>query len=492
MGVMRQRSCDRLGSLMQEMENADGITEEINDGGSPTMLKGTVSAPNLTPSPTAATTTIPLAAVNNKLAKTISQYSSVRLLVFLALLAVLHIRQSSTNSLAASYRTLTKGDVSLLELPSSTYLAVSKEPDEQVSLFVDIVSVGSMTKSNFQTAQEETFRTHPSVRNYYRITELNDTDATCHTDLTYPKLQQIISYCKSPKNRRQTSHTSSLLRKLVYSPKNHTGWMCAQKRPIDGLYIALQQYMMQNVPIPKYLFIIDDDTYLNMRALSSLLPQNHSDVTTAPGHHNTPQLLTGCRYNYPQEEHFMFPFGGFGTIMSQSVIQNLITPINCTSSSSDGDDDDNSINDTNGRGFVKAACWRLQQNIMGELPYFRDGMTLGDLMYEYTKQLSFMQVDSWKNGQGFCFHSDHALGYFFGYYHVAVPDQQLRLALSNSSMYNTMRYEFGYTNLAGPSDGCKQIKNRCTTQSNVCHYIKPFKMHALFQKSQTEPLPESQ
>lgn len=71
MGVMRQRSSDRLGSLIQEMENADDITEEMGDahGHSPTLLKGCVSAPNLTASPTVATKTIPLAAVNNKLAK---------------------------------------------------------------------------------------------------------------------------------------------------------------------------------------------------------------------------------------------------------------------------------------------------------------------------------------------------------------------------------------------------------------------------------------
>jgi hypothetical protein len=401
-------------------------------------------------------------------------------------------------------RKLENNDTSHLKKPSSSLSSSTTtttsppvlfedgvDREKGSSITVDIVSVGSITKSDYQTAQQETFRTHPSVRNFYQITEWNDTDTKCHTDLTHSKLHNIIQYCKNPQHRKSISDTSWLLRKLVYHPKNHTGWMCAQKRPIDGLHIALQHYTHNKVPIPHYLLIIDDDTYINMPSLLQILQQNHTDTVSAmtttssskipieiP---NTPQLITGCRFNYPQREHFLFPFGGFGTILSHTVIRNLIEPIHCTTTTTTNTA--TTTTTTSGLlGFVQAACWRLQQNLMGELEYFHNGMSIGDLMYEYTKQLSFTEINSWKNGQGFCFHSDHALGYFFGYYHLAVPEEQFILALHNTSIYETLRMNYGYVNLAGPPGGCKHYKRRCSVNSTICHYIPPRQMHTLFRQ----------
>jgi Fringe-like len=493
MSIIRHRSSDRLSGLLQESDEDDNINSEVGPAtiASPisNQLKVSISAPNIATSTKSATASVTSTAANIKktnanLKYTTLQFSSAyRVLVILGALAILHIKLSSTNNLFITDRILKTGDTSSLTAVTSSSSSISEisgdEKDES-PISVDIISVGSITKLDFQTAQEQTFRTHPSVRNFFRITELNDTDSTCHTDLTPSNLQKIIKYCKSPSHRKHISDTSWMLRKLVYHPKNHTGWMCAQKRPIDGLYIALQQYVNKVSRIPNYMLIIDDDTYVNMNSLMSILQQNHTDTTTATTNSHlmhTPQLVTGCRFNYPQREHFLFPFGGFGTIMSRTVIRNLIQPIHCKSDSK---------NEYTGFGFVRAACWRLQQNLMGELEYFRDGMSIGDLMYVYAKQLSFTEVDSWKNGQGFCFHSDHALGYFFGYYHVSVPDEQFTLALHNTSLYDKMRFDYGYVTLAGPPGGCKHFKNRCTVKSSICHYIPPQQMHNLFRKGNNE------
>ena len=493
MPLIRYRSHNRLGTLLrgEDDDNKDNNGEvELAATPSPisNKLKVNSSAPNLTTSSTTSTISTVITIATENITPSNIQYkfimikfsSTYRVLVILGALAMLHIKQSSTNNLFITNRMLETGDTPNIAIAASSSSSV---------LSVDIVSVGSITKPDFQTAQEETFRTHPSVRNFFRITELNDTDSTCHTDLTISNLQQIIKYCKNRSHQKYISDTSWLLRKLVYQPRNHTGWMCAQKRPIDGIHIALQQYVNNNVPIPNYLLIIDDDTYINMNALVDILQQNHSDTTrmgTNSHHSDTPQLVTGCRYNYPPQEHFLFPYGGFGTIMSRTVIQNLIRPIHCTS-----DSNNDSINNA-GLGFVQAACWRLQQNLMGEFEYFRDGMSIGDLMYEYAKQLSFTEIDSWKNGQGFCFHSDHALGYFFGYYHISVPDEEFTLAVNNTTMYDQMRYDYGYVNLAGPPGECKHIKSRCTVTASICHYIPPHQMQHLFRQENEQVLAQSQ
>jgi hypothetical protein len=59
-------------------------------------------------------------------------------------------------------------------------------------------------------------------------------------------------------------------RTKVFNPKNNAGWMCAQKRPVDGLFNVLQNYKDGAMEAPQYLFIIDDDTYINMDSLTKI------------------------------------------------------------------------------------------------------------------------------------------------------------------------------------------------------------------------------
>jgi hypothetical protein len=48
---------------------------------------------------------------------------------------------------------------------------------------------------------------------------------------------------------------------------NPVGWMCAQKRPLDALHSLLQQYQQVKTSLSDYLFIIDDDTWVNIDAI---------------------------------------------------------------------------------------------------------------------------------------------------------------------------------------------------------------------------------
>jgi hypothetical protein len=62
-------------------------------------------------------------------------------------------------------------------------------------LKIDIISVGSLTKPEFQDAQQRTFGSLPMVRNFFRINELNDADKDCPSVLTVDNVNDIVDFC---------------------------------------------------------------------------------------------------------------------------------------------------------------------------------------------------------------------------------------------------------------------------------------------------------
>lgn len=246
---------------------------------------------------------------------------------------------------------------------------------------IDILSIGSRTRTVYQRSQENTFGQHRHVRRFEKVTEEIDSDQTCHTNLTLPEIDKIKEYC-SYQNADVPSQAARLVRQFLFEPEPKPGWMCAQKRPIDAIYKALTA---PDRSLPDYLFIVDDDTFLNMENVVKILGEQFRP--------DLPHKLTGCRFVYPRSIHFDFPYGGFGSILSRPVLENLLRPVDCES-------DD---------GFSQLACTRLTQNLMGERAYFENGMSLLELLYRFTSANPFTDVDNWKNS-GYCFHSDHTLG----------------------------------------------------------------------------------
>lgn len=323
------------------------------------------------------------------------------------------------------------------------------------SSYIDIISVGTMKKPEFQNAQERTFGSHPSVRNFFRLTELNDTDRACHTAVTVEEFQRAANCCKHGDGE---SYESALIRKKLkpfQSRYDFPGWMCAQKRPIDGLHLALERYQSAE-PMPSYLIIMDDDTYVNMNLIVQILKASYSE--------NDLHVLAGCILENPKELRFRFPFGGFGTILTRKAIENLVRPIYCDVADRDG--------------FARMACWRLSQNHFGEQQFFREGMSVSDLLYTFSTEYPFSDVARWTNGTGFCFHSDHAIAYFFSYYHIAFPENRLM----GAELSDKLRKDgvFGYVHI-GIGDQCGNAKENCSPHdSMICHNTKPYQMDRLF------------
>jgi hypothetical protein len=325
---------------------------------------------------------------------------------------------------------------------------------------VDVISVGSKLQAELQDAQQRTFGSHAAIRSFYRLTEMNDTDQACFKQLTMEQVNEVAWFCK---NATSNSGMTSLLRKQLFFEKKSVGWACAQKRPIDGLYSVLMKYRNREVALPHYLIIIDDDTYLNMDSINNILYNNFPQ--------DTPHVVAGCDVFGAMRYKMNFPVGGFGSFLSRAAIERLLKPINCSEKNSDGVHDDS---------FTRFACWRLQQNHMGEKEFFADGMSVMDLLYKYAAVHPFTEVRSWK--VGFCFHSDIAMAFFFNMYHIAVPDEVLE---ANVRLTDSLRKEYRYTALTNTSGfrqrgECDNEKEKCNADSPVCHYIQAHQMDRLF------------
>lgn len=317
---------------------------------------------------------------------------------------------------------------------------------------IDVVSIGSLLKQEYQDAQERTFGSAAVVRNFFRITERNDTDSTCFTELTSDQLDRVIDFCS------QTDHQSFIsqtIRERLFQPKKHTGWMCAQKRPLDGLYQVLQRYMRGEETIPDYLIISDDDTFLNLDRLTPDLLNNY------PTNHS--HAVAGCNFNFLKHSGITFPYGGFGTFLTKAAIARLIQPFYC-----DGRDE-----------HSKLACWRLKINALGEKQFYVEGMSVLDLMQAYGAQLKFTDVETWTD-TGYCLHSDHALAYFINFYHITVPQGTVA---QHETPTDKIRREYGFVGFAGEKE-CQHERDHCSAENRICHYTTPEQMDQLFAEQQ--------
>jgi hypothetical protein len=339
-------------------------------------------------------------------------------------------------------------DCDHVETEHREIVSYDQEPTKKVGPVVDVISVGSLLKEELQNAQERTFGSADAVRHFFRITERNDTDSTCFTDLTTEQMDQIISFCSKTDHQ---SYISKTFRGRLFEPKKHAGWMCAQKRPLDGLFQVLQRYLLGHDAIPDYLFIIDDDTFLNMERLVPDLVQHYpSDL---------PFVVAGCNYEFLTEAGITFPYGGFGSYLSRKAIERLIQPFYC-----DSRDEHSNL-----------ACWRLNLNALGEKKFYTEGMSVNDLMQSYSANLKLTDVEHWTD-TGYCLHSDHALAYFLNFYHIAVPEGTVD---RNTRPNDKVRRKNSYVGIIGESE-CHHERGNCTIDHRICHYIKPKQMDELF------------
>lgn len=328
--------------------------------------------------------------------------------------------------------------------------------DGRRQLVIDMISIASNSRPDYYQTQQRTFGSHPSIRHFHVMTESNDTEATCVEEMTDETLKTIAGFHCLEEGRRahginETTHP--ILMALTTKFYNYTkltqqygdhasGWLCAQKRPIDGLYNVLSQYKLEGTEgsqaIPDYLVVMDDDTWFNMERLIISLLSNMD--RTEPG------IAAGCliipaTFRRMHVE-FNMPWGGFGSVLSHATIKRMIQPIKC--------ERDHDI------------CKRIQQNQFGEVTLFEEGMSIADLMHKYTFDQPFKDAATW-NDYGYCFHSDMTISYFMQYLTKHPWNMEV----------------FDHANATrGENPKCK-ANTACSQQETVCHYMQPDQVESL-------------
>ena len=354
---------------------------------------------------------------------------------------------------------------------------------------VDILSIGSKERLFFLNAQRRTMGLHYTVRSFVTVTEEDDIEQDCH-GLRRSDAREIIEFCRLPKeheakgplsiiNTRRKDYTE--WKKFVIRKPKPVGWICAQKRASDGLHRLLQQYTQNTTfanvnsdpealdRLPDYVFIMDDDTFMDMTAVTDYLRALYDP--------NEPFIIAGCllRYSTPtNSDTFTIPWGGFSTILSKGALQNLFRPIHCPGSHDP---------------FSENACQRLQQNLFGEKRYFVDGMSVADLMFSYTSTTRYSDHKNWTLDEekddsipSYCAYSDWVWGFFFNYYNIGVhsgnpsyrevPEDRIRsyrlseLFVRNMKDPRTRRFK----------GQCAHSDAGCTSDSHICHMVNTLQM----------------
>lgn len=350
-------------------------------------------------------------------------------------------------------------------------LAHQRRDRRRSNTTIDIISVGSHARPLYQETQKNIFGNYSSVRNFFGLTEDDDTEMDCHKRLSSTHLQKVVKFCRGRGNvlgeklfhfRQMTMHYATL--RWLKKKSNPIGWLCAQKRPFDGLMKTLGSYKSQDTP--DYLIVVDDDTWVNIDQLVSSLRSMYPA--------ELPYAIAGCMIRSRVHEHnFTIPYGGWGMIFSRPAIENLMKPLYCNTAPNNFEDE-----------FVRLACWRLSESPIGEQPLFREGMSVAQLMHAYVNDQPYQQVDSW-NSLGYCLHSDWVWGYFTNFYHISVHTNTPKFS---SLLEDRLQGFNGSMIYAGrPTPETEELKRECRNQgddmctknSNMCHYVTPQHMERL-------------
>mmetsp|Transcript_3864 Transcript_3864/g.6378 ORF Transcript_3864/g.6378 Transcript_3864/m.6378 type:complete len:415 (-) Transcript_3864:217-1461(-) len=338
------------------------------------------------------------------------------------------------------------------------------------SFTVDILSVASVNQQYLLHAQQTTFATHKSVRNFFNATETDDADPFCHANITFQHVDSVSKFC-----RKRHHGMSPVLRYLsgqyartpwLGKKKNPTGWLCAQVRPYSGLMKVQLHYQRTGQELPDYLLIFDDDTYYNMEKFQMNFASFDSSIE---------KVYAGCLVRAPLHMvNFTFPFGGFGSILSKGALVRLFRRHQCPGLGGGNYIyiNDGSINDKESLLTEDSSadfCSRLEQDNVGELKYFTNGMNLVELMYKYTNTEKYRDVNKWTRDSHFCMHSDWVLGYFVNYYNVSTHVTEPKFKNVPHARFESYKKSEIYRRGTG---FCRNDA-RCEKDTDICHRATP-------------------
>ena len=148
---------------------------------------------------------------------------------------------------------------------------------ESSGLTTDIVSIGSVTRMDYLTAQIETWASHRGVRHYWGFSELQDFDPECSA-MSEEARSAVVDMCKATEAFKDPKIKSFSEEFYGLSEGNRVrsgdaGWVCAQRRVGRALGWLHSQYSGGKTDVPDYLMVVDDDTYVDLVDVMSYLEQ---------------------------------------------------------------------------------------------------------------------------------------------------------------------------------------------------------------------------
>lgn len=303
---------------------------------------------------------------------------------------------------------------------------------------------------------------HPLVRQYYSMSAANDTtanEATCRSDLM-SKQASWSAFCRSGtrKRRDRASISRKIRSSLSQSPTSDAamtpGAWCAQQRLTTGLHRVLEEYRRSGIErLPDCLILMPENTYLGNNLDELLRTESESSE-------EDPQVRASCTDTLrPTDLHLVYPIPQSVIALNQAALARLLQPIHC----------DNRGGPASVDAFSKWTCWRLWQNHLGERRFFRDGMSVGDLLFEYSSKVisSESSVNKWYH-IGYCMPSHHLLGYFVSFYHIAVPNWILN---AMDAPNDRLRIDFGIQKWKDHGECDKGASSCAPSDSRICHSV---------------------
>ena len=227
-----------------------------------------------------------------------------------------------------------------------------------------------------------------------------------------------------------------------------------------------------------------------MPAVITQLKQDYllTEPTSAleKGTDNQAIAVAGCMVRSRiHEMNFTHTFGGFGLMLNRLAIENFLSPLYCPDRSQNVNLTDITFLGLNAN-FEQQACYRLRQNLIGEEPLFRPGMSVADLLHAYVADQPYLKYKEW-NDVGFCLHSDWVFGYFINFYFIADHTNEpsfLNVPQSRLRGYRGPQIYAGRQTKAviAARKECNHQRDACTSESHLCHYVTPDQMKSLHQK----------
>eukprot|EP00429_Kryptoperidinium_foliaceum_P011228 CAMPEP_0176003704 /NCGR_PEP_ID=MMETSP0120_2-20121206/1313_1 /TAXON_ID=160619 /ORGANISM="Kryptoperidinium foliaceum, Strain CCMP 1326" /LENGTH=410 /DNA_ID=CAMNT_0017336359 /DNA_START=106 /DNA_END=1338 /DNA_ORIENTATION=- len=312
-------------------------------------------------------------------------------------------------------------------------------------IVVDVLTMASNERLEYMDTQKATWAHHPSVRNFFNVTEDLVEDSSACQQLQLDSVIAVTKFCHRPPYKPSWLMNRFLKyyarESWIKTKSNPAGWLCAQKRFPLGLANTILGYSSRGEALPDYLLMVDDDTYYNLDLFhDTLIHRNPLE----------PFVGAGCRVTNGRpdaEDMVVFPFGGFGLTFSKGTLERFLQPIRADC----------------GSEWQELVLSKIQKNLIGERDLFRDGMNLAELMQRLALMEPYQNVSGWT--RGYCFHGDWIMAIFTQLYRLHSEYYMETLMDSEITVNEDAQVQ--------RTGSCGNLRGNCTRSDLVCHYQRP-------------------